>query len=243
MNINGKWVESTPKIPIKAPLYCLTPSRHPKIHPEHPHITTDNTLSISKGSPRHSQTSLAWSGNLQGPFIVPQRKNILHFSEWPRMGLHFWVVKSLPQLNNLFPNTQVGQWPLSFSILSIITYFPVLLCLLSWGIYECCSGRTIHRRRGKVSILTALRCWCWALHIFYLRWKRSSSHLAPPPSPPPQMPSVNGRFGYEASTRQPLQWQTWWPWYALRLAGGANRQAQCLSTLSTAQQQLRWLHP
>ena len=26
---------------------------------------------------------------LQGPFIVPQRKNILHFSEWARMGLHF----------------------------------------------------------------------------------------------------------------------------------------------------------
>ena len=81
---------------------------------------------------------------LQGQFIVPQRKNILHFSEWPRLGLHFWVVKSLLQLNNLFPNRlangyspspQKGLswgrcstsppppgWSLSFSILAVITF-------------------------------------------------------------------------------------------------------------------------
>ena len=36
-----------------------------------------------------------------------------------------------------------------------IHHFSVLLCLLSWAIYESCSGRRTHRRRGKVSNLSA----------------------------------------------------------------------------------------
>ena len=42
-----------------------------------------------------------------------------------------------------------------------IHHFSVLLCLLSWGVCECCSGRRTHRRRGKVPNLSALRRRCF----------------------------------------------------------------------------------
>ena len=97
MDIKGTWAESTPKIPINAPFYRLTPSGHLKIHPGTPISPRlyRHTLSIYKGSPKHSQTSLTSSGNLISPRVSSD-------NSWPHktlsilFGKCLGVVKAVP---------------------------------------------------------------------------------------------------------------------------------------------------